>query len=279
MRRVKAADVLNEVIRITVAAGREILSVYEQSYQIENKADGSPVTTADLRAHELIVRELSVLTPNIPVLSEESSNIVASERLRWSAFWLVDPLDGTKEFIKRNGEFTVNIALVEKHRPMIGVVHTPVGGSTYYAATGQGAWRIEGHHAPTAIKSRRYDGGAARMVASRSHLGAAVIAFRDTLLAESGLPVESVNMGSSLKVCLVAEGEADVYPRLGLTSEWDTAAADCVLNEAGGAVIDLDGNPLQYNKANLLNPWFMATGDTDYDWPGLAQRAGVKSPD
>ena len=142
---------------------------------------------------------------------------------------------------------------------------------------GQGAWRAEGPHALTAIKSRRYDGGAARMVASRSHEGAAVIAFRDMLLAESGLPVESVNMGSSLKVCLVAEGKADVYPRLGLTSEWDTAAADCVLNEAGGAVIDLDGNPLQYNKANLLNPWFIATGDTGYDWPGLAQRAGVKN--
>ena len=277
MKRVDTTDVLDRVIRITVAAGREILSVYQQSYQIENKADGSPVTTADLRAHELIVRQLSLLTPDIPVLSEESSNIAASERQRWSAFWLVDPLDGTKEFIKRNGEFTVNIALVENHRPVIGVVHTPVGGSTYYAATGQGAWRAEGPHAPTAIKSRRYDGGAARMVASRSHEGAAVIAFRDMLLAESGLPVESVNMGSSLKVCLVAEGKADVYPRLGLTSEWDTAAADCVLNEAGGAVIDLDGNPLQYNKANLLNPWFMATGDTGYDWPGLAQRAGVKN--
>lgn len=275
----KLSSMVEEVVRIAVSAGQEILKIYDERYQIDHKDDGSPVTTADVRAHELICAELSAMTPEIPLLSEEAPHVSVSERQQWSHFWLIDPLDGTKEFIQRNGEFTVNIALIEGTRPVLGVVHTPVQSLTHFGSRGAGAYRAVGDAPAEQISSCRYDGAQVRMVASRSHSGAPVVAFRDALALESGAPVDVVNMGSALKVCLVAEGQANVYPRLGPTSEWDTAAAHSVLSEAGGGIVDLDGNALRYNKTDLLNPWFIAFGDVDYDWPGLARRAGVRQID
>ena len=258
--------VAEQVLQIAVEAGREILDIYEKDYEVIEKADGSPVTVADHRAHELISQRLEPLIPQTPVLSEESSGITVDERMTWRRFWLVDPLDGTKEFIKRNGEFTVNIALIEAGLPVLGVVHTPVQKMSHFASVGQGAWRRAEGCSDERIEVSRYGGGAARMVVSRSHSGPAVERFRDALGECSGHGVETISMGSALKVCLVAEGSADVYPRLGPTSEWDTGASHCILNESGGKIIDCGGSTLQYNKPSLINPWFMAIGDPHYDW-------------
>ncbi|MED5408463.1 MAG: 3'(2'),5'-bisphosphate nucleotidase CysQ [Pseudomonadota bacterium] len=258
--------IMEQVLQIADEAGREILDIYEKDYDVIEKADGSPVTVADHRAHELISRRLEPLIPLTPVLSEESSGITAAERMDWQRFWLVDPLDGTKEFIKRNGEFTVNIALIEAGLPVLGVVHTPVREMSHFATVGQGAWRRTEGGNNERIESSHYNGGAARMVVSRSHSGSAVDRFREALAECSGHGVESISMGSALKVCLVAEGSADVYPRLGPTSEWDTGASHCILNESGGRIMDCAGNNLQYNKPSVLNPWFIAVGDPRYDW-------------
>ncbi len=256
---------IEQVIRIAMAAGDEILEVYNSpDFNVETKGDGSPLTLADRRAHERIVAGLAAFTPEIPVLSEESGQDVFSNRHQWDQFWMVDPLDGTKEFIRRNGEFTVNIALIENRRPVVGVVHTPVQGVTHYASPESGACRRE-NGADGPIRVRSADPADTVMVASRSHAGAAVQQYRARL--ESMVAgVSLASMGSSLKICLVAEGQADIYPRLGPTSEWDTAAAHCVLESAGGCVVRLDGSPLIYNKENILNPWFLACGDPEFDW-------------
>ena len=254
------------VCEVASQAGQVILVIYDQAYEVIEKADGSPVTVADHRAHDLISEKLAPLLPGTPLLSEESAEISYQQRADWLRFWLVDPLDGTKEFIRRNGEFTVNIALIEDGVPILGVVHTPVRRMTHFAVTGGGAWRQVEDAAAEPITIRPYLDGAVRMVASRSHSGAEVDQFRDSLRAQSGQEVETVSMGSALKVCLVAEGVADVYPRLGPTSEWDTGASHCILNEAGGRLMDCAGNELQYNKPTVLNPWFLAVGDTSYDW-------------
>ena len=254
------------VCEVASQAGQVILEIYDQAYEVIEKADGSPVTVADHRAHDLISEQLAPLLPGTPLLSEESAEISYQQRVDWLRFWLVDPLDGTKEFIRRNGEFTVNIALIEDGVPILGVVHTPVRRMTHFAVTGGGAWRQVEDAAAEPITIRPYLDGAVRMVASRSHSGAEVDQFRDSLRAQSGQEVETVSMGSALKVCLVAEGVADVYPRLGPTSEWDTGASHCILNEAGGRLMDCAGNELKYNKPTVLNPWFLAVGDTSYDW-------------
>ena len=254
------------VCEVASQAGQVILEIYDQAYEVIEKADGSPVTVADHRAHDLISEQLAPLLPGTPLLSEESAEISYQQRADWLRFWLVDPLDGTKEFVRRNGEFTVNIALIEDGVPILGVVHTPVRRMTHFAVTGGGAWRQVEDAAAEPITIRPYLDGAVRMVASRSHSGAEVDQFRDSLRAQSGQEVETVSMGSALKVCLVAEGVADVYPRLGPTSEWDTGASHCILNEAGGRLMDCAGNELQYNKPTVLNPWFLAVGDTSYDW-------------
>ncbi len=258
-------DLLDAIVEIAVAAGKEILKVYNQDFDVESKGDGSPLTTADRRAHELIMSKLDNFQPSYPVLSEESSGIDYPQRAQWRRFWLVDPLDGTKEFVKRNGEFTVNIALIDDGEPILGVVHTPAQDVTHAAAQGIGAFHIDekGEYQPISTKS--YNSGEATMVASRSHAGAAVDEYRKHLEQQVG-KVSIQSMGSALKICLVAEGRADVYPRLGPTSEWDTAAAHCVLNVAGGKVVDCAGEPLRYNKENILNPWFFAIGDTSFDW-------------
>jgi 3'(2'), 5'-bisphosphate nucleotidase len=264
-------DYLDQVRAIAVEAGRRILTVYERGFNVSEKDDGSPLTEADAAAHEVIAASLVKLTPEIPVLSEESSKVDYAERAAWKRFWLVDPLDGTKEFIKRNGEFTVNIALVEDGHAVLGVVHVPVKGVTYSACAGLGAFKQEGGGAPQPIHVRSFAGGAAIVVASRSHAGKHIEGFLKNVGAH-----DVVSMGSALKLCLVADGSADVYPRLGPTMEWDTAAAQCVVEAAGGRVTDLHGRPLQYNKASLLNPWFMVTGAGNRDWHGALPPEAVQ---
>ena len=257
---------IEPVVEIARAAGAAIMEVYEREYEIIEKADGSPVTTADHRAHDIIVEQLQILTPEILIVSEESKDIDDERRFECSRVWLVDPLDGTKEFIRRNGEFSVNIGLAEEGRSILGVVFCPSSGACYFAAQGQGAWRQQGAGAPEPIQVSAYDPAHPRMVASRSHAGAAVTAFRSALAAKSGSDPAIVSMGSALKVCVVAEGNADVYPRLAPTSEWDTCASHCVLTEAGGRLVDCDGAELSYNKKDILNPWFVAMADPDVDW-------------
>lgn len=256
---------LEDVLAIARDAGRRILDIYDRpDFDVTAKGDGSPLTAADRAAHELIVERLAALSPALPVLSEESSDVEAAGRAAWSRFWLVDPLDGTKEFVKRNGEFTVNIALIDQGRPVLGVVFVPVTGVAYVASSGQGVWKEQGGRRHP-IRVRAYRGGKATVVASRSHSGPEVDRFLARLSAREG-EYQTASLGSSLKLCLVAEGAADVYPRLGPTSEWDTAAAQCVVEVAGGRVVDLHGAPLRYNKADILNPWFLVTGDAAYDW-------------
>lgn len=238
---------------IARAAGDAILAIYRQPFAVEYKQDESPLTAADQGAHEVIVQALARLTPDIPVLSEESDAETMQARLGWSRYWLVDPLDGTKEFVSRNGEFTVNIALIDHGRPVWGLVYAPVLDKLWYGGKGIGAWRVaDGKH--EAIQTRPHEAGEAwRVVGSRNHLSQETLDY----LAPFG-EIELVSMGSSLKFCIIAEGGAELYPRLAPTCEWDTAAAQAVLEGAGGSVTQLDGTALAYNKPDILNPWFVA---------------------
>lgn len=261
---IDTAALLQPVRDIAAEAGARIVEIYVTAFAVEEKGDQSPLTAADLASHQTIVAKLQQLTPDIPVLSEESAGVAFAERSRWPRFWLVDPLDGTKEFIKRNDEFTVNIALIEGHEPVLGVVLVPVSGLCYWAARGQGAWRCERDQSPQRIHVAPLSDGRSpvRVVGSRSHRGESLNGF----LARIG-EHDLVAIGSSLKFCLVAEGKADIYPRLGPTSEWDTAAAQCVVEEAGGQVIACDGQRLVYNtKESLLNPHFLVIGASGRDW-------------
>jgi 3'(2'), 5'-bisphosphate nucleotidase len=253
---------LDAVCEIARAAGRAILEVYARDFTVEHKSDDSPLTEADRVAHAIILRGLADLDHAIPVLSEESGPADQALRRGWSRYWLVDPLDGTKEFVKRNGEFTVNIALVVDGRAELGAVDAPVLDRLYFGALALGAWRADGGAAPHAIGVRKTAASPVRVVGSRSHPSPELAGY----LAGLG-PHEITDMGSSLKICLIAEGAADVYPRLGPTSEWDTAAAQAILESAGGRMIDLAGRPLRYNsKDDLLNPHFLAFGDQQRDW-------------
>lgn len=255
-------ELLQAAINVAISAGRRILEIYECGYRVEQKNDATPLTEADIAAHAIINDGLAAHTPDLPVLSEESAHVPFVQRTHWQRYWLVDPLDGTREFIKRNGEFTVNIALVEGHEPVLGVVYAPVLGVYYYACRGQGAFKREVLSAPMPIHTRRRDSGPVIVASSRSYRGESVERFL-TNLGEH----EIISMGSALKTCLVAEGKADVYVRLGPTSEWDTAAAQCILEEAGGLITDTHMHPLRYNtKDALLNPHFFASGDPEVDW-------------
>jgi len=255
-------ELIEQVVSISRLAGQEILKIYDSDFEVETKADDSPLTAADKAAHELIVHALGELTPEIPVWSEESAAIPYPERAAWPRFWLVDPLDGTKEFIKRNGEFTVNIALINGHEPVLGVVHVPVQNREYYGYQGGGAFLSEAGAKPRSISASAETNMPVRVVGSRSHPGKSL----ENYLAKLG-PHVMVSMGSSLKFCLVASGEADLYPRLGPTSEWDTAAAQAVVECAGGQVINLEGRRLLYNtKADILNPYFLVFGDESRRW-------------
>lgn len=252
---------LPDVVALARKAGDAILEIYDTEFDVEHKQDDSPLTAADLAAHKCIVAGLKTMDPQWPVLSEESAAQPFSERCDWNPYWLVDPLDGTKEFVNRNGEFTVNIALIRDHAPVLGVVHVPVTGVTYFAADGHGAWRRNGNDEPERISVCEQE-RVPRVVGSRSHRGKLI----DAYLANLG-EHDMVAMGSSLKFCVVAEGGADVYPRLGPTSEWDTAAAHAVVKNAGGRVVQLDGTDLSYNaKEDILNPHFMVLGNPTRPW-------------
>ncbi|MDX1571618.1 MAG: 3'(2'),5'-bisphosphate nucleotidase CysQ [Xanthomonadales bacterium] len=253
---------IEPVIALTREAADRILAIYNTEFKVEAKADDSPLTKADLASHRTIVAGLSELTPEIPVLSEESSRLPFSERSQWHRYWLVDPLDGTREFVKRNGEFTVNIALIEDHRPTLGVVQVPVTSEVFYAARGHGAFHVGPDGSAQKIHCRDLPEGPLTVAGSRSHPGERLAGYLDALGEH-----ELISMGSSLKFCLVAQGKADLYVRLGKTSEWDTAAAQCVVEEAGGQVTDTAMKPLRYNtKESLLNPEFFVFGDSDRDW-------------
>ncbi|MFE8071098.1 3'(2'),5'-bisphosphate nucleotidase CysQ [Marinobacteraceae bacterium S3BR75-40.1] len=248
------ANMLPDVLRIADEASEKILRIYTTDFHVTYKEDDSPLTAADLASHDIIVQGLRRLTPDIPILSEEQSAIPWSERKHWRTFWLVDPIDGTKEFLHRTGEFTVNIALVHDRKPILGVVTAPALKEAYWGAKGEGAWK-------------RYRNGrirrisvvvppeAKRVVASKSHMNEETRAFIDKLGEH-----ELVQAGSSLKFCQIAEGRADIYPRLGPTCEWDTGAAQAVLEAAGGRVQTVEGKPLEYGKEDVLNPHFIAAG-------------------
>jgi 3'(2'), 5'-bisphosphate nucleotidase len=257
---------LLEVTALAREAGRAILEVYASSFSVQVKEDRSPLTEADLRSEKLILAGLKRIAPEIPVLSEESAQAPYATRRTWGRMWVVDPLDGTKEFVQRNGEFTVNIALVDNQRPVLGIVHAPVLERSYYACEGVGAFRSDAQASGRPIRVAKRGSGPLRVVGSRSHRGSSLDAF----LSRVG-PHELVEVGSSLKLCLVAEGQADVYPRLGPTSEWDTAAGQCVLEQAGGQVLKLDGEPLEYNRENTLNPSFVGFADGETDWLALVK--------
>lgn len=242
-------------------AGREILNIYAEPVEFETKDDDSPLTRADMASHHWIVDALTSQFSDIPVLSEESAEIPFDQRKEWTRFWLVDPLDGTKEFIKKTGEFTVNIALIDQGEPVLGVVYAPAIDLLYSAAKGLEA--IKQPHSGERIRMsvRTPDPACLSIVASRDHAGPMVKA-----LLERFPDASTRSMGSSLKFCLVAEGEADVYLRDVPTMEWDTAAAQCILECAGGSLTDLEGNRLCYNKESVKNPAIISLGDPQFDW-------------
>jgi 3'(2'), 5'-bisphosphate nucleotidase len=254
---------INDLLQLARQAGDAILDIYNTEFEVEKKEDNSPLTAADKAAHQIIVSSLERLTPDIPVLSEESAEVPYTVRQQWQRYWLIDPLDGTREFVKRNGEFTVNIALIEGHSPSLGVVHAPVLNTTYYGVKGNGAWKQGADdQGAESIKVTNPRLDPVRVAGSRSHAGDSLLRFLENLGNH-----ELVSMGSSLKLCLVAEGRADIYPRLGPTSEWDTAAAQAVVEAAGGQVTTLDLSPLKYNtKDSLLNPHFLVFGDGSANW-------------
>jgi len=260
-KNVSYTALLEGVEEIAERAGEAINEVYQRAdADVTYKDDKSPLTAADLASHEVLKAGLADLAPEIPTLSEEGKATGYEERRSWHRFWLVDPLDGTKEFIKRNGEFTVNVALVEDGVPVLGIVHAPTLGRTYGATCG-GAWRRDGGGERCPIRASGTGAEALVVVASRSHAGPELTAFLEAM------PEHSLrSMGSSLKLCLVAEGAADVYPRIGPTMEWDTGAAHAVVLGAGGRVLDLEGEPLAYNKENLLNPYFIVLGERPVPW-------------
>ena len=239
------------------------MEVYETDFEVRNKTDRTPLTRADISSHEIICSRLAGLTPEIPVLSEESGDIPYSTRKNWDLYWLVDPLDGTREFIKRNGEFTVNIALIRDNYPILGVIYAPVMELCYYAAKNEGAYKQGNGAADTRLRAKTSKADALVVAGSRSHGNQRQQAF----FRKMGDKVETLAMGSSLKFCLVAEGSADIYARFGPTSEWDSAAGQCIVEEAGGRVTDTGFNRLRYNsKESLINPDFLVFSDPAFEW-------------
>ncbi|MFP4272154.1 MAG: 3'(2'),5'-bisphosphate nucleotidase CysQ [Halothiobacillaceae bacterium] len=253
---------------IAMQAGEAIMAVYGRDFTVQHKNDHSPLTEADLAANRIISESLRQLTPHLPVLTEEDALPPWSERAGWTRYWLVDPLDGTREFVNRNDEFTVNIALIQQHQPVLGIVYAPALPRMYGAIRRQGVWRWDetGAQAAIACRSRAPD-APIRVAISRSHMSEL-----DCRLLERLGPHEVIRCGSALKSCLIAEGSADLYPRLGPTSEWDTAAAQCVLEEAGGFMTDIHMKRLACNRGeSVLNPSFFAFGPPWTDWSPYLQ--------
>ncbi|MGB1800880.1 MAG: 3'(2'),5'-bisphosphate nucleotidase CysQ [Gammaproteobacteria bacterium] len=265
MNEIKHQDLneLTEEIKIiSKEAGKKILEIYETDFSVENKEDNSPLTAADMAAHNTICQALKKLTPNTPLLSEESSDISFAERQSWNQYWLIDPLDGTREFVKRNGEFSVNIALIEKQKSILGVIHIPVSGITYSASLNNGAYKQGSEQEAKRISAKKTTLQNITIAGSRSHGNQQQRDFIEKLDNS-----EIIAIGSSLKFCLVAEGLADIYPRFGPTSEWDSGAAQCIVEESGAIVVDTDFKTLEYNtKDSLLNPSFLVIADKEFNW-------------
>ncbi|MDD3598419.1 3'(2'),5'-bisphosphate nucleotidase CysQ [Sulfuricurvum sp.] len=247
---------IDDIIDIAKRAGGVIMEIYTKDFLIEYKEDESPLTEADRKANDVIVDGLENLSVRLPILSEEGKTIPYEERSGWEYFWMVDPLDGTKEFIKKNDEFTVNIALIHKNSPVLGVVYAPALGEMYWAKQGKGAYK-DAQRLP--LYCNEHPEQSLRIVASKSHLSPETQEYIDAL-AQKTESIECVSRGSSLKLCMVAEGSADIYPRLAPTMEWDTAAADAIVRESGKTSCDYScAQMLVYNKENLLNPWFIVS--------------------
>jgi len=258
-------SLIDPVVALAEQAGKAILEVYASDFEVQSKDDDSPLTQADLASHYCIVAGLEALTPGMPIISEESGLPDFEERSQWDRYWLIDPLDGTREFVNRNGEFTVNIALIDQQKPVLGVVYVPVQDVSYLGCEGYGAERRNTDGSVESIHVSTTSAEPVRIVGSRSHRGASLDAYLENLGN-----CEMIPMGSSLKFCVIAQGGADLYPRLGLTSEWDTAAAQAVVEQAGGSVVTLDGKPMKYNtKSDILNPFFFVIGAADRDWLAL----------
>ena len=262
-------ELLKTAVEASLEAGKRIMEIYEnEDFEVDFKGDDSPLTKADLASHKIIMGYLQ--DTGIPVLSEEGKHMDFAERKDWSKLWIVDPIDGTKEFIKRNGEFTVNIALIQDQKPILGVIYVPALQDLYFADKENGSYKAEnvsfdasfenivknGRRLPLQSERTQFT-----VVASKSHLSQETVEYIDELKSKHG-DVDSISKGSSLKLCMVAEGAADEYPRFAPTMEWDTAAAQAVLEGAGGKVLRVDNNePLHYNKEDLLNPYFIAQGN------------------
>jgi 3'(2'), 5'-bisphosphate nucleotidase len=261
--------VMIECRRLAHEAGRRIMRFYGGKGGVVLKKDASPLTAADAASHEFLVEHLTGLIPGAPVVSEESEESHSQPLDAKGRYWLIDPLDGTKEFIKATNEFTVNVALMEGGRPVLGVVHAPALDLTYFGLRNSGAWRQVDSQPPVLISTRRAEAARLSVVASKDHAGPLVQA----MLARLDQPTLQ-SMGSSLKFCLVAEGKADIYLRDLPTMEWDTAAAQCVVESAGGSVCSLDGRPLGYGKPDLRNPAIITIGDSRLDWSSLLREGG-----
>jgi len=243
-----------DIVAIAKASGDAIIQMYSQDFEVEYKQDSSPLTIADKKANDIIENGLNQLPVSFPVLSEEGKDIPYEQRKQWEYFWLVDPLDGTKEFVKKNGEFTVNIALIHKGIPVLGVVYAPALGICYWAKKSEGAFK-DGKILPLKTEDQRET---YKIVVSRSHMSNETQVFIDNIDADK--EKELIAIGSSLKICLVAEGEADIYPRLGPTMEWDTGAAHAIIIESGKTLQGYNVGSYfrySYNKEELLNPWFV----------------------
>jgi 3'(2'), 5'-bisphosphate nucleotidase len=256
-------SLLDPVIAIAEDAGQRIMSIFKQEYSIEYKEDNTPVTRADFMAHDAILAGLNIITPELPLISEEDPVPGYATRADWEYFWIVDPLDGTREFINHRDGFSVNIALVHRDRPVLGVIHAPVSGTSFYASAGSGAFRRDGQHRlGTRMHCRKKHRSPPMIAVSRTRQGGRLAEYLKRIGEYEIFPI-----GSSLKSCLVAEGIADLYPCLGPTSEWDTAAAQCIVEEAGGHMTDFSNAPLRYNRReSMVNPAFLVYGDPQARW-------------
>lgn len=259
-----------DIFSIIKAAGQEIIKIYQgDDFQVEIKRDETPLTIADRRSNQVILQGLEGLFPGIPLLSEESKKTSYRKRKEWEYLWLVDPLDGTKEFIKRNGEFTINLALINKNCPIFGMIYLPVSGLMYYAFLGSGVYKIENNGSTIKVAKKRVKHfkkrKTVRLISSKSHYNRETEEYVEKLKRKHQ-QIEMISIGSAMKFMYLAEGKADIYPRLAPTMEWDTAAGQIILEESGGRVLDFQARePLVYNKEDLKNPWFVATRDGKSD--------------
>ncbi len=255
---------IQKINSIAKKAGDEIMKIYQQDFDVDYKADNSPLTKADIKSNEIIAESLKDLYPEIPILSEENKEIPYEIRRNWEYFWLIDPLDGTKEFVKKNGEFTVNIALIHKNTPVLGVIYAPALEILYYAQKEKGAFKQEKNKKPQRLPIYKHtNNDTLKVIVSKSHYNQETKYFVDNLKNKYKKTIEFIRIGSSLKLCLIAEGKADIYPRLAPTMEWDIAAGQAIVEQAGGEIVEFKTQtPLKYNKQNLLNPWFVTKGNS-----------------